>query len=1012
MAPSTIGRYQIKSELGRGGMASVYYGYDPRFKRDVAIKVLPREFLHDPMFQARFQREAETIAALEHPAIVPVYDFGEEDGQPYLVMRYMPGGSLADRLKGGPLPLEDAARVIERLASALDEAHAGGIIHRDLKPGNILFDQRNDPFLSDFGIVKLSEQASESDLTGGGVVGTPAYMSPEQARAELELDGRSDVYALGAILFEMLAGHQPFRAETPIGLIVKHLSDPVPSILASRPGLPDGIQQVLYKALAKNRDQRYQTAGELALAVSTVLHTQPSNEVPDSTLPIPPASVSPAPDDPSTMPAIGGAVPATYKHQEEATLKRQGGVTSPAAGARRLPSTWLLITGGILGIVVLAALISLILASQGYPGLFSSLSLDAASPASGPTATLSAASFAGPIPDGAKARLGKGTLNTIALSPDGKHVAVGGGVGVYLYDSQSFEQLWIGQTGSPVSSLAFSPDGRTLAAGLDNGNLLLLDPADGKLIRDATPHSDTVTGLAWSPDSKRLATASADSTLRLIDTDGVHSLTGHTARVFCLAFSPDGKYLLSGSEDKTALLQDVETGESRTLVAHSDGVFGVAFSPDSKTAVTASLDGKMIAWDVASASQVGDFKGPGDGLVSVAFSPDGTLIASGSSSGALLIWDAAQRTQVASLSGHSGWIASLAWMPNGGEIFSGSFDNTVMAWDVARGQLLRTLRGHTDWVTAVTFGPQIATGSARGEVILWNAETDQPQTLPSGHTDQVNGLAFSPDGTRLASASRDKSVIVWDVGSARKVSVLTGHPGPVTAAVFSPDGTRLGTASCADPVADAGCTRGQIRLWNTDTGQLASDPLVGHANLITALAWVPGSTTLLSGSADGTLIAWNTATGKSGITFEGHTSAVNSVAVSSDGKLVASGANDSTVIVWNAATGNILHTLSGHTRDVRSVAFSPDGKWLASGADDRMVMVWNTATGEKVAQLSGHNGSVRGIAWSPDGKLILSGSTDGTAILWNLPGDALTGLESNRKFLEMVEGCLLLSWVG
>src|SRR5574341_1685634 len=196
MASYSIGRYQIRAELGRGGMATVYHALDPRFEREVAIKVLPREFLHDPRFRARFEREARAIAALQHPAIVPVHDFGEQDGQPYLVMRYMPGGSLADRIQRGPLSLSEAARILSHLAPALDAAHRRGLIHRDLKPGNILFDEYDNPYLSDFGIVKIVEESAH--LTGtGGLVGTPAYMSPEQAGGGREVDYRSDLVRAG-----------------------------------------------------------------------------------------------------------------------------------------------------------------------------------------------------------------------------------------------------------------------------------------------------------------------------------------------------------------------------------------------------------------------------------------------------------------------------------------------------------------------------------------------------------------------------------------------------------------------------------------------------------------------------------------------------------------------------------------------------------------------------------------------------------------------------------------------
>ena len=216
MIPKAIGRYKVKAKIAEGGMATIFRAHDPRFKRDVAIKMLPREFLHDRTFRTRFEREAEIIASLEHPTIVPVYDYGEEDGQPYFVMRYMPGGSLAERILEMPLPVAEAARILARLAPGLDAAHAKSIIHRDLKPANILFDQYDEPYISDFGIVKIVEAGTT--LTGQAMtIGTPDYMSPEQASGEM-LDGRSDVYSLGIVLFEMLTGSLPYVADTPLGL--------------------------------------------------------------------------------------------------------------------------------------------------------------------------------------------------------------------------------------------------------------------------------------------------------------------------------------------------------------------------------------------------------------------------------------------------------------------------------------------------------------------------------------------------------------------------------------------------------------------------------------------------------------------------------------------------------------------------------------------------------------------------------------------------------------------------
>ncbi len=265
--PEKIGRYEIKSELGRGGMATVYRAYDPSFDREVAIKVLPREMLHDPQFRSRFEREIKMVAGLEHPSIVPVYDVGNEDGQPYFVMRYMMGGSLSEQIAKGNFSIQDTARVIEKIAKGLAYAHKKGIVHRDLKPDNILFDNNEDPFISDFGVAKLTEAGG--GLTGSGVIGTPAYMSPEQAQGN-EIDGRSDVYGLGVIIYQMLSGQQPYSADTPMGVVVKHITEPVPEILTVLPTLPPEVDLIIKTALAKDKTKRYATTIDLAKALNLV----------------------------------------------------------------------------------------------------------------------------------------------------------------------------------------------------------------------------------------------------------------------------------------------------------------------------------------------------------------------------------------------------------------------------------------------------------------------------------------------------------------------------------------------------------------------------------------------------------------------------------------------------------------------------------------------------------------------------------------------------------------------
>lgn len=451
MMRQSFSRYEIRSELGRGGMATVYLAHDPYVRRDVALKVLPREYLHDPTFRTRFQREAQLVAALEHPAIVPIYDFGEENGQPFLVMRHMHGGSLADRLAHGPLPFPEVVRVIQRLASGLDRAHQQGIIHRDLKPANILFDQYRDAFLSDFGIAKLASETSGRLTSANQVVGTLAYMSPEQAQG-MKLDRRSDIYTLGTVLFQMLTGRLPFESETPMGMAVKHITETVPNVHRLRPGLPAGVETIIAKAMAKDPAQRYQVAGHMAHDLAALL-PGPSSPYP---YPAPVISTASTPPEPQTAPLP--VAPAVRSGQE----------------AKRGIPTWLWLGGSVLALVIVVALLAGGAFALNQMGLLggdspaASAETAVSTPPAGSgetdeqmpvavdtTETPAAGEQAPPTPAAATetptvppldelplittenagdvvniGRLGRGSIHALAYSPDGSRYAVSGGLGV------------------------------------------------------------------------------------------------------------------------------------------------------------------------------------------------------------------------------------------------------------------------------------------------------------------------------------------------------------------------------------------------------------------------------------------------------------------------------------------------------------------------------------------------------------------------------------------------------
>ena len=605
------------------------------------------------------------------------------------------------------------------------------------------------------------------------------------------------------------------------------------------------------------------------------------------------------------------------------------------------------------------------------------------------------------LPAGATGRLGKGAFSAderaLVFSPDGQYLAAAGTIGIWIFDVYTFRELALfsGHT-SQITSLAFSPDGATLASGSHDGTAIVWDVTTGEnLVRITVDENRVhVYSVAISPDGSLLATAyhnfvkfdeftvRFDHRVRLWEVStGEHiaTLEEHDHVVYTVAFSPDGTSLASGSHDGTVMLWDPATGQATATLRHENGVHALSFSPDGAMLATAGeTDGILNLWDLATRQKIVSYRHLDDWLGwpqtvnSISFSPDGTAVAAGLLDKTIRLRDLETGLLTATFKGgHSDAVESVAFSPDGTTLASGSAYE-VNLWEVATHNVA-TLERFTPSVQSIAFfpdGSSLATGYADGTVQLWDVATKhQIATLESFETG-VNSVAFSPDGRTLASAStwelRLRNV---DTGN---FTTLEGHTDEVESLAFSPGGTRLASATFY----------GDVKLWDVVTGDLSLSLSVPDG--VKDVAFSSHGSTLATGSQDGTIFLWNTDTGLNVAALSGHTRLVNSLAFSPDGSSLVSGGYDRTVRLWDVAKEEEVFTLEGHTGAVWSVAFSSDGRTLASGAGDETVRLWDVATGSLTATLEGHAGDVSSVVLSSDGTTLASGSQDGTALLWDL----------------------------
>lgn len=575
-----------------------------------------------------------------------------------------------------------------------------------------------------------------------------------------------------------------------------------------------------------------------------------------------------------------------------------------------------------------------------------------------------------------------------------------------------------------VMSVAFSPNGETLAAGLYKGGIRLRTVADGRICLSWQAHHDTVWAIAFSPNGDILAGSSDDHTITLWDAhSGRHlqTLRGHANRVRAISFRPTGETLASSSIDQTVKLWEVKTGRCvRTLTGHTNAVWAAAFSPDGSTVASGSDDETIRLWDARSGECTRILSGSDSWIRSVAFSPDGKLLAAGCEDHTVRIWDLEKGVCRQSLVGHSARIWSVTFNANGNLLAAGSDDGSMRVWATDNWRCLHVLSKHPSRVWSIAFSPDgytlaggsdymlrlwdtdtghclqtfqgyanpaylsafsphgrwVAVGHDDRAARLWDVKTGRCVKTFIGHANFVWGVAFNPAGNRLATGSSDHTVKLWDAETGECLQTLTGHTNWVRMVAFSPDGQMLASGS----------DDRSVRLWDAHTGQCLQ-PLTGHTHWVWSIAFHPDGHTLASGSSDHTVKLWNTETGQCMQTLTGHTEQVWSVAFSPTGNTLAAGSADRTITLWDARTGERLQTLTEHTAQVWSVAFSPTGQMLASTSEDLTVRLWNTQTGRCFKTLTGHSAHIWSATFSPNGYLLVSSSLDETIRLW----DAQTG---------------------
>jgi WD40 repeat protein/serine/threonine protein kinase len=1083
-----VGEFELLSRLGQGGMGVVYRAWQPSLGRQVALKCLSRT--GDAKAEARFGREIRALGRVEHPHLVKIFTSGSEGDQWYYAMELLEGTTLAaviERLQGsvaGPSVVDwptwqqtlstvceegrrseqilgDGAagemhnapgnvrarfqdgtdllqgrnyvrRVVDlvrQVAEATHALHEAGIIHRDIKPGNVMIDaEGSQAVLMDLGLAQLADDVQGKLTRTRQFVGTLRYASPEQILAVGSLDRRSDIYSLGATLWEMLTLRPMFNATeqttTPDLMRRIQTEEPAPP-RKYHPGLPRDLDAVVLRCLEKDARKRYATAAELAQELRRFLAGEPvqARPVGQGERWWRWCRRNPAPTAAAGLGLLacfaGIALFGSYLFAREQTraaeaLRREKVQTELALAeareqrteaerlrgladryrgdAERLSATLTLKTAvgvceeGDLGRGLLLMARSLKLAPDSAADLKLTIRTGIASEL--PALHRLEAIYTYPS-----------ALPVAAFSPDGKYLLLGG----------RNAQLFSVATGQPhgpaqvssrsVAAGAFSPDGSQFMTATVEGVIRFADTQTGEEVGRPILHKGQIKSAAYRPDGKViLVGAQFGEPLRCYDV-GTREAVGPSfackSDLYDAAYSPDGRVVATAGMDKSARLWDAEKGtELFDPLPHPGPVFAVAFSPDGKTLVTGCLDGGIRFFDPATAKPVGPIlrhKGPVRGL---AFSRNGRFLFTCSEDGTARLWEVESGRPVGQPFSHPSEIRRVLFSPDGTHLLTAGFDRAARLWRMAAGQPGVKTLPHPGVVTTASFSPDgasVLTGcreSARGpgEARLWNAATGELRGKPLTHRGEVLTAAFSPDGRFVVSGGNDKTARLWNALDGSAVHPPWEYGKVVATAAFSSDGRTVAL----------GGQGGSIRLRDVASGKELASWQAYTIDWVWQLKFSPDGKTLLSAGSRAGLL-WNVADRKRVGEAMKHDAEVRSAVWSPDGRRVLTCGNDGSARVWSAEDGRPLTPPLRHKGEVRAGAFHPGGKSVATAGADGTVRVWDSETGVALAAPLFHDGWVRAVAFSPDGATLATGCDDGTVRLWKGDGTAPLGAVLRHK---------------